>query len=77
MPIYKELSNLHLLQQWRNSTKSGGAQTLNFDKLKSRLTGSSAGTTEAYTIENESDYIKRICEHFKAFQVKLETYLND
>lgn len=33
MPIYKELSNLHLLSQWKNST-GANSKTLNFDKLR-------------------------------------------
>lgn len=67
MPIYKELSNIHLLTQWRSGKSVGGANnTLSFDKLRSRLTGASAQATEFQLVE-ASEYIKRICEHFKTF----------
>ena len=61
MPIYRELSNLHLLTQWRSSL---GSNKLNFDKLRSKLTG---GATEQFQLCEASDYMKRVCEHFKAF----------
>ena len=67
MPIYRELSNLHLLTQWRaSSTGAGGANKLNFDKLRSKLTGG-ASSAEQFQICEASDYMKRVCEHFKTF----------
>ena len=46
MPIYKDISDFHLLPQWRSSKSgpshggtSGASQTLSFNKLRSALTG--------------------------------------
>ena len=77
MPIYKELSNLHLLPIWRTSMKQGGSSNLSFNTLRSRLSGSSASNADDFSLCEASDYMKRICEHFKALTVKLDTHLHD
>ena len=44
MPIYRDLSDLHILPLWK-SLKSIQGGTLSFDKLKSRLTGTEKSKT--------------------------------
>ena len=79
MPIYKELSDLHIQPNWRSSQNQQSNTNLSFDKLRSKLSGSSQSPSDIaqFNLCEALPYMRRICDHFKAFCTKLDTHLND
>lgn len=73
MPIFAELSNLHLLAQWKSLKPQVG---LSFDKLRTKLTGVAAGEHQ-FSLVEPSDYMKRIGDHLKAYLAKLKVHFED
>ena len=68
MPIYKELSNVHILPVWKQKNSSGASLTTSY--LNSALKGRLANALDQ--LAEPQQYIRKIGEHFVSFIHKLD-----
>ena len=79
MPIYKELSNLHLLPQWKHllggssNLSSGAGNSMLNPSLRQRLGNAlEQQPSKLNQLAEPSEYMRRIGEHFISFIHKLD-----